>query len=48
MDKNPKPPRKFTPKIKPKPKSTKIETLVEDGQKSGDTRVRLRRLVVSL
>ncbi|CAJ2655237.1 uncharacterized protein LOC123923551 isoform X2 [Trifolium pratense] len=45
MDKNPKPPRKFTPKIKPKPKSTKIETLVEDGQKSGDTRVRLRRLV---
>ncbi|WJX49619.1 hypothetical protein P8452_36030 [Trifolium repens] len=47
MDKNPKPPRKlkFTPKIKPKPKSTKIETLVEDEQKSGETRVRLRRLV---
>ncbi|GAU45667.1 hypothetical protein TSUD_268340 [Trifolium subterraneum] len=48
MDKkNPKPPRKFTPKVKPKPKpkSTKIETVVEDEQKSGDTRVRLRRLV---
>ncbi|WJX43565.1 hypothetical protein P8452_30642 [Trifolium repens] len=47
MDKNPKPPRKmkFTPNMKPKPKSTKIKTLVEDGQTSGETRVRLRRLV---